>query len=122
MTNCWLRGRAILAGMALVGLLHPVNAYPGAQKHASRGAGHRSNRAGGLPPGTPKVWEERGELTPAKVYWGFASTIGDPLSRVPAPPFSHFEKFAFNPNSRSPKAKLTDSKGVKWTVKFGEEV
>src|SRR5438046_1651754 len=74
----------------------------------------------GLPPGTAKVWEDRGELTPAKVYWGAAGKGSDPLSRLPAPPFSHFQKDTTE-NATSPKARLKDSKGVEWTAKFGVE-
>lgn len=74
----------------------------------------------GLPPGTAKIWEERGDLTPFRVYWGAASAMADPLSRLPAPPFSRFEKNTAV-NAWSPKANLHDSKGVKWTAKFGPE-
>jgi hypothetical protein len=74
----------------------------------------------GFPAGTPKVWEDRGALTPSKVYWGEASLYPDPLSRVPAPPFSDFEKDS-KVDAWSPKGKLKDSKGVKWTAKLGDE-
>src|SRR3989442_11932293 len=76
------------------------------------------NRAAGLPKGTTKIWVDRGELTPAKVYWGEATLHSNPLSRLPAPPYSHFEK---DTQPSMPKAKLTDSKGVKWTIKLGAE-
>lgn len=74
----------------------------------------------GLPPGTAKMWEDRGALTPSKVYWGAASLVPDPSSRLPAPPFSKFAPDV-TPLATTPKAKVTDSKGVKWTAKFGEE-
>jgi hypothetical protein len=81
---------------------------------------HRS-RASGLPAGVSMMWEDRGKLSPTKVYWGPASIYPDPLSRLPAPPFSHFEKVSIA-HAASPKARVTDSKGVKWTVKLGTEV
>ncbi|MCW3096230.1 MAG: hypothetical protein JWL77_1848 [Chthonomonadaceae bacterium] len=74
----------------------------------------------GLPAGTAMIWEDRGALTPSKVYWGAASLTPDPLSRLPAPPFSKFEPDV-NGVATSPKAKVTDSKKVKWTAKFGVE-
>ncbi len=80
----------------------------------------RETKGGGIPAGTPTIWEDRGELTPSKVYWGAASLYPDPMSRLPAPPFSKFEKDA-KPDAWSPKAKTTDSNGVKWTAKLGIE-
>jgi len=74
----------------------------------------------GLPAGTAKIWQDRGPLTPSKVYWGAASPSPDPLSRLPAPPFSKFESDV-NGVATTAKAKVTDSNKVKWTAKFGEE-
>jgi hypothetical protein len=90
-----------------------------AKQHKHRSAAHKAKSAG-FPAGTPKVWEDRGDLTPSKVYWGAASLVSDPMSRLPAPPFVDFKKDA-KKDAWSPKAKLTDSKGVKWTAKLGEE-
>jgi len=72
--------------------------------------------------GTPKIWEDRGALTPMKVYFGAASLRKDPLASLPAPPFSHFEPDDKDRMATSPKAKLRDAKNVKWTAKFGVEV
>src|SRR6185369_11631158 len=74
----------------------------------------------GLRAGKPMVWRDRGELTPAKVYWG-APGAAEPQSRLPAPPFSKFKPIAKTRESRNPKARVTDSKGVEWTIKFGIE-
>src|SRR5216683_8398354 len=89
---------------------------PKASRQGSPNQTH-AHRSPGLPPGAPMVWEDRGGLTPSKVYWGPASASSDPLARLPAPPFSHFEK-DIKREARSPKAHLTDRKGVKWTAKF----
>lgn len=79
-----------------------------------------TEKAGRFPVGKAMVWEDRGELNPRKVYWGAASVLSDPLSRLPAPPFGKFQPDT-TLNATSPKAKLTDSNKVKWTVKFGAE-
>ena len=78
------------------------------------------SKKGELPAGTAKIWEDRGVLTPSKIYWGAPGLSSDPLPRLPAPPFSKFEPDV-NGKATTAKAKMTDSKGVKWTAKFGEE-
>jgi len=72
-----------------------------------------------LPVGRAMIWEDRRDLTPAKVYWGSENVGPDRLDRLPVAPFSQFEK---DDNPSSPKARLTDCKKVKWTVKLGPEV
>jgi hypothetical protein len=90
-----------------------------AAKKSKSGKTKKSKKLG-LPAGTAKIWEDRGELNPRKVYWGAASLTADPLVRLPAPPFSKFEPDV-NGVATSPKVKVTDSKKVKWTAKFGVE-
>jgi hypothetical protein len=85
------------------------------------GPGSRTNLPG-LPAGALKMWEDRGELSPRRVYFGAASAAPDPLSRLPAPPYSHFEPDDKDRLATSPKAKVTDHRKVRWTAKFGEEV
>jgi len=74
-----------------------------------------------LPVGSMMIWQDRGTLTPSRVYFGQSPEGVDPLSRVPAPPFSQFEPDDKDRMATSPKAKLTDSRRVKWIAKFGEE-
>jgi hypothetical protein len=100
-----------------VGFTRPLVVQATAEKSAPSG----KSKDAGLPAGTAKIWEDRGELTPAKVYWGAHGLLSDPLSRLPAPPFSHF-KLDVDGKATTPKAKLADSKGVEWTAKFGEEI
>ena len=69
--------------------------------------------------GTPHLWEDRGTLTPAQVFWGAASRDAHPEAHLPTPPFTNFEP---DDAGSSPKCKVTDANGEKWTVKFGEEV
>lgn len=83
-----------------------------------------------LPPGKIMIWEDRGALTPERVFWGVGD-LGDnmsaaraeklPESRLPAPPFSKFENTTES-RSSSPKGKLADKNGAKWTAKWGVEV
>jgi hypothetical protein len=75
-----------------------------------------------LPVGSMMIWRDRGTLTPSHVYFGQQPPGVDPLTRLPAPPFSHFEPDDKDRMATSPKAKLTDQRGVKWIAKFGEEV
>jgi hypothetical protein len=72
--------------------------------------------------GMPRVWQDRGELNPTRVYFGAPGAGSDPLARLPAPPFSNFEPDDKDRMATSPKAKVTDSKKVHWTAKFGVEV
>jgi hypothetical protein len=67
------------------------------------------------------VWEDRSPLSASEVYRGPAGLKSDAADRLPKPPFSHFEQDN-TPNAASPKCKVKDSNGVKWTVKFGPEV
>jgi hypothetical protein len=102
--------------------VHLLAAERAIARHASRGAKPPDNQAAEVAAGTPMVWLDRGELNVKKVYFGAASLAADPLSRLPAPPYSHFEPDDKDKMATSPKAKLKDSKGVKWTAKFGVEV
>jgi len=90
----------------------------GAAPHRDRGVAKPATAKAG----TVKIWEDRGELNPKRVYFGASSAASDPLARLPAPPFGQFEPDDKDKMATSPKAFVTDSKKVKWTAKFGEEV
>ncbi len=90
-------------------------------KDHSHATGARTGVKAPKAPGTARIWEDRGDLTPAQVFWGSVSGTTGPDSRLPAPPFSNFVKDT-TPNAYSPKCYVTDKNGVKWTVKFGSEV
>jgi hypothetical protein len=102
----------------------PLPAAPSA-KDTTKASGKSKNstkrRGEARLDGTRKIWEDRGPLTPMKVYFGAASLRKNPLESLPAPPFSHFEPDDKDRMATSPKAKLRDAKGVKWTAKFGSE-
>src|SRR5579872_657607 len=72
--------------------------------------------------GSPRMWEDRGALTPTRVYFAVASERSDPLEALPAPPFDHFEPDDKDRLATSPKATVRDANNVKWTAKFGPEV
>ncbi len=65
-------------------------------------------------PGMPALWEDRGDIAQLNLLWG----MGSP-DRMPKPPFQ-FDKE--DTSGTNPKIKVIDSSGVKWNVKFDEEV
>ncbi len=87
-------------------------------EQAGKAGGKQAAAPPGITAGKALLWEDRGTLTPAQVFWGAASREQNPASRLPAPPFSNFEK---DNDGTSPKCRMTDKNGVKWTVKFGAE-
>jgi hypothetical protein len=64
--------------------------------------------------GVPALWESRGNVSSLNLFWG----IGGP-NLVPKPPFTFDKEDVTGTN---PKIKVIDAKGVKWNVKFDEEV
>lgn len=64
--------------------------------------------------GTPAMWEDQGDISSLDLFWG----IGGP-DLAPKPPFA-FDKEDMT--GTNPKIKVIDANGVKWNVKFDEEV
>jgi hypothetical protein len=64
--------------------------------------------------GVPTLWENRGNIPSLNLFWG----IGGP-NLVPKPPFT-FDKEDMT--GTNPKIKVVDANGVKWNIKFDEEV
>lgn len=64
--------------------------------------------------GTPALWVDRGDISKLNLFWG----IGSPED-MPKPPFQ-FEKE--DTSGTNPKIKVVDANGVKWNIKFDEEV
>ncbi|QQS44792.1 MAG: hypothetical protein IPM66_12500 [Acidobacteriota bacterium] len=64
--------------------------------------------------GTPAIWEEQADISLLDLFWG----IGGP-DLAPKPPFK-FDQEDFS--GTNPKIKIIDANGVKWNVKFDEEV
>jgi hypothetical protein len=64
--------------------------------------------------GEPILWESRGDVSQLNLFWGAG---GEDLA--PKPPFT-FEKE--DVTGTNPKVKIIDANGIKWNVKFDEEV
>ncbi|HKQ74186.1 MAG TPA: hypothetical protein VJ810_10840, partial [Blastocatellia bacterium] len=64
--------------------------------------------------GRPVLWEDRGDLSKLNLFLGVGSEEGQPR-----PPFK-FDKEDLS--GTNPKIKVVDANGVKWNIKFDEEV
>lgn len=65
-------------------------------------------------PGTPKLWEDRGNVASLNLVYGIGSPDG-----MPKPPFQFDKEDVTGTN---PKIKVIDANGIKWNIKFDEEV
>src|SRR5262249_21534408 len=90
----------------------------GPQKHKNKESkkGKKSNKNSNAPsqPGTPALWEDRGEISSLNLFWGIGSE-----EEMPKPPFQFDKEDVTGTN---PKIKVIDANGVKWNFKFDEEV
>lgn len=64
--------------------------------------------------GTPKLWEDRGDIASLNLTYGIGSA-----EEMPKPPFQ-FDKEDIT--GTNPKIKILDANGIKWNIKFDEEV
>jgi hypothetical protein len=64
--------------------------------------------------GVPALWEDRGDMSKLNLILGIGSETGKPK-----PPFQ-FDKE--DTTGTNPKIKIIDANGVKWNLKFDEEV
>lgn len=64
--------------------------------------------------GTPALWRSRGDVAQLNLYWGIGSE-----EEMPKAPFQ-FDKEDIS--GTNPKIKIIDANGVKWNMKFDEEV
>jgi hypothetical protein len=64
--------------------------------------------------GTPALWEDRGDVSSLNLFWGIGSEAG-----MPKPPFQFDKEDVTGTN---PKIKVIDANGMKWNMKFDEEV
>ncbi len=65
-------------------------------------------------PGQPALWEDRGDISQLNLILGIGSEEGRPK-----PPFQFDKEDVTGTN---PKIKVIDANGVKWNIKFDEEV
>ncbi len=82
----------------------------------TKAKGKKSKKASNAPtaPGTPQLWEDRGDIASLDLIHGIGSPEG-----MPKPPFQ-FDKEDIS--GTNPKIKVIDANGVKWNIKFDEEV
>ncbi len=64
--------------------------------------------------GTPALWRSRGDVSQLNLYWGIGSE-----EEMPKAPFQFDKEDVTGTN---PKIKIIDANGVKWNMKFDEEV
>lgn len=78
--------------------------------------GKKSKKSPNAPaePGTPAMWEDRGDVSKLNLIMGIGSEEG-----MPKPPFQFDKEDVTGTN---PKIKVIDANGVKWNLKFDEEV
>src|SRR5262249_44448424 len=65
-------------------------------------------------PGAPSLWEDRGDISKLNLIMGIGSEAG-----MPKAPFQ-FDKEDIT--GTNPKIKVIDANGVKWNIRFDEEV
>jgi hypothetical protein len=64
--------------------------------------------------GKPALFQDRGDVSSLDLFWGMGNE-----EQAPKPPFT-FDKE--DSSGTNPKVKVTDANGIKWNVKFAEEV
>lgn len=116
--------------LALSGSLPPLSAagsstVPQKSKDKEKDKGHdkekeskgkKAKKASTAPTeaGAPALWEDRGDISKLNLFWGIGSQAD-----APKPPFQ-FDKEDLT--GSNPKIKVIDANGVKWNIKFDEEV
>jgi hypothetical protein len=83
-------------------------------KEAEKGKKSKKESAAPTQPGTPAIWEDRGDISKLNLIMGIGSPEG-----MPKAPFQFDKEDVTGTN---PKIKVIDANGVKWNIKFDEEV
>lgn len=107
-----------LAALTISSLSPFVSAAPQKDKHKSKSDKSAASKVPANAPaaaGKPTLWTDRGTISSLDLYWG----IGGSDQNAPKPPFTFVKEDLTGTN---PKIKVTDANGVKWNVKFDEEV
>lgn len=112
---------ALLICFAAVSVSTPPSANAGGnptpqKKDKESKKGKKSKKSPNAPaePGTPMIWEDRGDVSKLNLIMGIGSEEG-----MPKPPFQFDKEDVTGTN---PKIKVIDANGVKWNLKFDEEV
>jgi hypothetical protein len=110
----------LIAGFAVVYHSIPASAKSGVSFSPQKEKGskkEKKSKAGSAAPaqaGTPALWADRGDISKLNLVMGIGSEEG-----MPKPPFQ-FDKE--DTSGTNPKIKMIDANGVKWNLKFDEEV
>jgi hypothetical protein len=89
-------------------------AAPQKSKEKSKGKKGKESSSAPQESGKPALWESRGNISALNLLYGIGSAEG-----TPKPPFQ-FDKE--DVSGTNPKIRVTDANGIKWNVKFDEEV
>ncbi|MBK9707100.1 MAG: hypothetical protein IPO77_08885 [Acidobacteria bacterium] len=99
-----------------VGLIMPVQAVSPQKKDKDSKKDKKAGKVAKAPTetGKPAMWEDRGDISRLNLTLGIGSQEG-----MPKPPFQ-FDKEDMT--GTNPKIKVIDANGIKWNMKFDEEV
>lgn len=120
MFNRLVRGTAVAALLALALGASPsfISVHAAADKGEKGDKKKKDKKGKGgeevLPTGTPAMWFDPGDVASLDLFWG----IGSP-DKAPKPPFTFVKEDVSGTN---PKIKVVDANGMKWNMKFDEEV
>jgi hypothetical protein len=119
--NPQLRLAALLAfALAIVfaaASVAPSGSFAAPQKKDKESKKSKKNKGPSNAPveeGKPALWRDPGDVSQLNLYWGIGSE-----EEQPKPPFQFDKEDVTGTN---PKIKVIDANGVKWNMKFDEEV
>lgn len=115
----------LVAGFAVMNYSIPASAgagVPASPQKSGKEKGKESKKekkskgesAAPAQAGTPAIWEDRGDISKLNLVLGIGSESGKPKA-----PFQFDKEDVTGTN---PKIKIIDANGVKWNLKFDEEV
>jgi hypothetical protein len=111
--------RRFMAMFLLLGAFVLTQPFPANLVSAQKKSGKKSKKSKGpssapTTQGTPALWRDMGDISQLDLHWGIGSE-----DEQPKPPFQ-FDKE--DVSGTNPKIKIIDANGVKWNMKFDEEV
>jgi hypothetical protein len=109
----WFGMLVVVCGLlCTTGSLPTTNAAPQKKEKKSKKSKGPSNAPATT--GTPALWRDLGDVSQLNLYWGIGSA-----AEMPKAPFQFDKEDVTGTN---PKIKVIDANGVKWNMKFDEEV
>ncbi|MFN0084623.1 MAG: hypothetical protein ACKVX9_04480 [Blastocatellia bacterium] len=101
-------------GLANPGATFFSIAAPQKSKESKKDKKAKKSTSAPVEEGTPALWQDRGDISTLNLFWGIGSQ-----EEMPKPPFQ-FDKEDMT--GTNPKIKVIDANGMKWNMKFDEEV